>query len=328
MDTSKFPEQIRSDSFGDTTLGNHYLDQVTVGAGTHQIFYSYSDNINALGPFTFGIQIYNPNSSSITFQKQKDSHRDTITSLGWAQAFGGVWADFYGSSAGNSTTIASNSVYWVRENTIPNNSIFTGNMRFTVSGNATIILYVYKNKSKINGTATAYPWSNNDYQYSGYGQGYFYTASAITLKATELTGGKYFNTNYDKGFTSLIINGQSKATDAIPLTLCTGQSVYAPGYNLGNWAVQYSYTLNLQNNTSSSKTFEGYVRTANNKDNWLVIQSGSACKYASLGPSYGNANAWKWLTKTFAANTTYSDSYQYILGANSTQGVNHIFKVI
>lgn len=87
LDTSKkfvicnHSEALKNDMYGDKGENNKCLNQVTVPAGTHQIFFSYQYNngANAAAPtpqqkLNFGIQIFNPNSTALRFKQLKLGH--------------------------------------------------------------------------------------------------------------------------------------------------------------------------------------------------------------------------------------------------------------
>ena len=325
-----YPEAIPSDVFGDHDLGNHFLNQATVGQGTHQIFYFYGDT-NNVGPYTFGIQVYNPNASGITFRTLHSAHRDTITNVSWGEALGGLWEEFFNSPSSSNVNIAAGSSYWFDTNTIPKSCYFNGSILFEVSDTAVITVYIYKTQWKINGYAEAYPLPSNPaelLQYSGTANGYRFTSESITLNASELTNGKYFHMTYPHSFSSLKIDSVSKTSDLIPIKLVQDGSIISPPTgNLGNWGAQYYFPLKLVNDTNSRKTFSAYVRTdvGGNRDSWPVIQSGSQCKYALINPSTNNS--WKWMSQTVDAGETFSSDFQFVLGSNSFGMASMIFRV-
>ncbi len=89
LDTSKkfvicnYPEALKNDMYGDKGENNKCLNQVTVPAGTHQIFFSYQYNNGAgaaaaaptsQNKLNFGIQIFNPNSARLHFRQLKLGH--------------------------------------------------------------------------------------------------------------------------------------------------------------------------------------------------------------------------------------------------------------
>lgn len=225
-----YPEKLRSDSFGDTNLGNKCLNQVTVPTGTHQIFYSYN-TVNMTDTIKFGIQIFNPNPTSITFRKLYGGHADSAESGGWTGSILNSWSRYFASSPENSITISSNGSYWCLEESVPKSRIFSGSIRFSVSDAAIITVYAYKNKNMINGTAIPYLY-NGDYghQYSGYGNGYFFSAN-LTLKASELaSGGKWFKTNCPTGLPNISINGTSQTSDLISIHLANPSSTTITPY--------------------------------------------------------------------------------------------------
>ena len=84
LDTSKkfvicnHPEALKNDMYGDKGENNKCLNQVTVRAGKHQIFFSYQYNNSAgaaaptsQNKLNFGIQIFNPNSATLHFRQLK-----------------------------------------------------------------------------------------------------------------------------------------------------------------------------------------------------------------------------------------------------------------
>ena len=322
-----YPEHIQADSFGDTDYGNSCLNQTTVAAGTHQIFYSY--DTNGQGPFYFGIQIFNPNTSAITYQTLYQGHADSYTAGGWLETIGGSVKNFFSSSSTSSVSISSNGVHWCLDKSLTS-GIFTGSLRFSVTGSAIVTVYVYKTKSMIDGTAVPYYFDSSlGKQYSGYGNGYFYMASVELMASTLASGEQYFHTNYPSGMDGyLTINGESASSDQIPITMANPAETITPSdtANLGNWGTQYHFTLILSNDTASAKTFYAYVKTdTNNVDNWPIIQSGSSVKYCCLNSN--DCNAWRWMSCSVPANSTVTDSFQWILGTNSCHKFTHIFGV-
>lgn len=334
-----WPEGLRANEYSITALGdktyngvtfNYYLNKAqNLPAGTYQLFYSYRDAFN-FGPLYVGMQIWNPNASSITFTDRYHGYKTAAANTLAGDFAGMPWQDYFASSPSSPYTINATSAYWAFENSIPQGYQFTGNINFQISNTATIFLYIYKVRNSIDGTAIAYPTSGDPRMYSGLGAGYFSTASTITLKASELTNGKYFLLTYPDSFSGLTINGTSATSDLIPITQVGSGITYSPPTaNLGNWSAQYYYTLALKNDLSTSKTFEAYVRADYTlKDSTVpIIQSGSQCKYAQIRPETTTNNAWRWLSQTVAAGQTYTDSFQYILGTNSFGKQKMYFKL-
>ena len=327
---SNYPEALTSDCFGDVGLGNRFLNKASVGAGSHEIFYSYGDFVNKLGPFNFGIQVYNPNPVPILFRRVNYSHRDSAAYGGWAGVNGGIWGDYFNSEPETHVEVQPGGEHWFNEYEIPKGCIFSGNVRFSLDNEATITLYVFKNKTDIDGTATAYPEPEKIVQFSGTGEGFSYTAEPITLKASELTEGQYFITNYRDSHNGLLsINNVPSESDLIPLKLVgSDRLIVPPTGNLGNWAAHYHFTLNLDNDTNTEKTFSGFVKTDvwGDSDNWPVIRSADNWAYARINPT--EFNSWQWLSHTVPANETYTGTFQFIQGTNGFHMVRHIFRII
>lgn len=321
-----YPEKIAEAHLAEK---GYCLNQVKITeSGTAQIFYSYNTQ-KLSSAIKFGIQIFNPNKSAVTFKKMYVGHSDSEESNGWTNCIFNTWKRFFKSSS-SSTSIASNGVYWCLDEEISTGRIFTGSLRFNVTGPVIVTVYAYRSRTAIDGNAVPYPYDSSlGKQYSGYGNGYFYTASPITIKASELKNGSIgFKTNYPNGI-NVTVNGNSKTTDLIPITLASpaSKTVSAEnGDNLGNWGVQYAITLKLQNDTSSDVTFRGYIRTDTESEDWPIVVSGGAAYGAKLNTASSNdKNAWNWFEQKVKAGTTDTATYQWILGTNSCHMFSHIF---
>ena len=70
-----FPEKLPTDAYGGKNAGSHCLNRQTV-SGSGQIFYSY--NCQKLsGACNFGIRVYNPGTSSVTFTRTNYGHSNS-----------------------------------------------------------------------------------------------------------------------------------------------------------------------------------------------------------------------------------------------------------
>ena len=102
--------------------------------------------------------------------------------------------------------IASNGSFWILDKVIPKGCAFSGNLRFRTSGTVIVTVYAFLDHYKITGAGSQYFYNILDSDkeapknYSGYGAGYFLTASEITLKASKLLNSKrkYFQTCYER----------------------------------------------------------------------------------------------------------------------------------
>lgn len=363
LDTAKkwiycnFPETFNLSHFGDGDLGNevggnHALNKVTVPAGEHQIFYSYNSCYNAdsklalPASFKFGIQVYNSNSTAAQLQILNSAHRDTPSNRSWFDAEVGAISDFYASSAQAAVTIPAKSSVWIWEKDILKSYIFTGLIRLTVSKQVYINAYVYKDRYKLTGNASAVPCNpSTNRMYSGLGDGCEYTAS-YTVLASALSTSKiqYFNLT-SKKISGLKINGETKSSDLIPLKLAasTGRtSVSAESDdNLGNWCVPYTFSVTLKNDTSASKTIAGYLESLACQNTTYTDAEGIAvlrawnqeksCHYRNITNTTNNPNkvtTWQWFKQTLPANSSMTFTYTFVMGTNSGAGWRQIFKLV
>ncbi len=344
LDTAKkfvycnYPEALKNNMFGETTEDNKCLNQVTVPAGTHQIFFSYQYNNatdSAQTPFYFGIQVFNPNNKTLSYTQLKLGHGTNHSSDkgSWAAVAGETVIDYFKSSAKSAITLGPNKSYWF-EKDLPNYSgLYSGLLEFRVDGQAIVTVYIYKKKADIDGTATVIPKTGTGGQYSGYANGYAYKADTLTLSASQLkTARRYLKLN-TTGISSLKINGKSNTSDLLPIYLANPSSVCisptTSGQNLGNWGVIYEFPVKFVNDTKSVVTFNVYMKTdTNGTGEYCVINSGSDTKYASLkGNTSGMYNSWKCISKTVPANGTITDTFKYVLGTNSCDQKRLIFTV-
>lgn len=333
-----YPESINSTAiFGDSNYGNKFLNQQTVSSGEMQVFYSYWNNYSSA--INFGIQIYNPNSTSTQITKTNSSHADSVNNTPFGAVTGGSWTDFFNSTASSPVTISSGGSYWILEKSIPTGAFFSGNLRFQTTNTVIVTVYAYLVKSNINGTATAYPYSNTPgdpyKQYSGNANGYYFTASRVTLNASTLiNNSKCFKTHYKtySPSSNVKINNVNKS-DLTPINI-VGTSYAAtptgsdPLGNLGNWCAQYYIPIRLNNDTGNPVTFTGYVKTGQSGQSTFVINSGyNNTKYGIVqGPS---TTTWRWMQITLnPSDPPYDDAYQFILGTNGYANVDHIWTAV
>lgn len=323
--------------FGEANTNNKCLNQVVVPAGTHQIFFSYEYNNSADAaqtPFYFGIQIFNPNSGTLSYKQLKLGHGTNYsTDKGsWAGVAGETIKDYFSSSAKSAVTINANKSYWF-EKQLPNYSgLYSGLLEFQIDKQAIVTAYIYKNKGYIDGTATIIPKTDMGGQYSGYSDGYKYVANTITLYASELQNTKKYIKLNTTNISGLKINNLSNTSDLLPIHLANPSNITVSPttnqQNLGNWGVIYEFPIKFVNDTgSSSKTFNIYIKTDTGRVNeYCVINSGTDTKYATLsGDTPGMYNSWKCISKT--VNTNITDTFRYVLGTNSCAEKRLIFTV-
>ncbi|OUQ55781.1 hypothetical protein B5E58_11735 [Tyzzerella sp. An114] len=332
-----YPEALKNNMFGEANANNKCLNQVVVPAGTHQIFFSYQYNNSsdaAKTPFYFGIQIFNPNSGTLSYKQLKLGHGTNYSSDkgSWAGVAGETIKDYFNSSSGNTVSIGANKSYWF-EKSLPNYSgLYSGLLEFQIDKQAIVTAYIYNNKGYIDGTATIIPKTDMGGQYSGYSDGYKYVANTITLYASELQNRKKYIKLNSTNISNLKINNTTNSSDLLPIHLANPSSVTVSpttsGQNLGNWGVIYEFPIKFVNDTSSaSKTFNIYIKTeTNNVNEYCIINSGTDTKYATLsGNTSGMYNSWKCISVEVASNKT--DTFRYVLGTNSCAGKRLVFTV-
>lgn len=321
--------------FGEANTNNKCLNQVVVPAGTHQIFFSYQYNNSADAaqtPFYFGIQIFNPNSGTLSYKQLKLGHGTNYsTDKGsWAGVAGETIKDYFSSSAKSAVTINANKSYWF-EKQLPNYSgLYSGLLEFQIDKQA--IAYIYKNKGYIDGTATIIPKTDMGGQYSGYSDGYKYVANTVFDKLFIFKPEIFVVFNFIYFFVFCNSLAYKVIVDLLPIHLANPSNITVSPttnqQNLGNWGVIYEFPIKFVNDTgSSSKTFNIYIKTDTGRVNeYCVINSGTDTKYATLsGDTPGMYNSWKCISKT--VNTNITDTFRYVLGTNSCAEKRLIFTV-
>ena len=342
-----YPEDITSDSmFGDSDKGNVWINQKTITEGEVQIFYSHYNKYGK--SIHYGIQIFNPNKTSVTITPKNCGH----DSEKWEDVNAGSWVRFFNraSDCGTTTakTVASNGSFWILDKVIPQGYGFSGNLRFRTSGTVIVTVYAFLDRYKISGAGSQYRYDGASVQYSGYGAGYFLTAAEITLKASDIlnNGGKFFQTCYSeypkpvKGEKNpMEVNGKAQS-DMVPIHIAgtseiAGPDEPRPRHNVGNWCVQYYIPVRFENDTNRDVVFKGYIQPGedNKNENFYILSSGSNNtvyqRISSINEEkYKDKRTWHWTNHTVPAHTTSAVQIcQFILGTNSSKNVNHIWKV-
>jgi hypothetical protein len=312
-----WPEGINSpaylgDSTDDPNGKGHFLNKVTVNSGSAQLYASYlnqlSQNLN------FGIQLYNPGSSSVTVTLQNNGFR---ASTDEQSVVCGVWADFFATPGGTVYTIPSGGVAWIQQGkSVPAGYLFNSVVRFQVSGGSVYCIpYLYSSLSNINGQAVFIDWVTSARQYRGYGPTYFINATA-TIDIGSGTGQTSFETH--------LCNTNNPA-DVVAITEPQTGAVYScsnnPPANLGNYEIQYSFTMNVHNSSGSTKNLYAYLGSSDG-GGYAFINMGGTVNY---GHFTATGQAWNWLTDTVSANSTNTYTYQVIHPAQSSGKVTHLW---
>ena len=340
-----------------------YFNRVKVEAGTHQLFYSYQ-NFTGNASVKFDIQIHNHGSTTAKFTPKNYGHYESGTS--WFSAALDPWKNFIKAIAttgelthlqtdSGGKNIAAGGNVWVNEISATKNP-FSGILRFHVDKPVTVTVYAYKNRSTIteSGLDTAKKpyltgtYSTKEKEWSGYGEGWFYTADAIAINANTLSDTKFFNISkratpnlpyvtdkIGKRIKTDIIQLHGVHTTSSPNG--TSKDSTLSDDNLANYCVQYQLTFDFTNTSATaSKKIGFFIRpsSADTKHSYPVFNYGGTVYGARLGPASqageeapfdyfkSNSNTWKFAEVTIPANTTTPIRYtfQHIVGTNSTPG--------
>ena len=323
-----YPEVIQ-ENLGCFGEDGKAINRQGVSAGTGQIFYSYNAT-NVTRKIGIAIRVYNPGTTSITFKRLYYGHADSVNDPGeyWNAMAYISWERYFASTTRTWTIPAKGSI-WICDERIPAKAMFTGNLRYSTSGNAVIAVYLYKdNKNDISATTTIYPYDNKSTVYSGCGKGYFFTASPVTVKASEIiaNGSVYFETNRRANM-DYVINNDSNMNEMIPIkiagsTLTASADQNAPLRNLANWCAQYSIPVKLVNDTASRFVFKCACVGYDTKGRYPVIVDGGKVLH---GKMLGDNMRYDFKSIAVNAGETVYFTYQYILGTNSVGSVKHVF---
>lgn len=145
------PEQIFSGDLGDGNFGDKTIMRATGVTGAYR---NYFEHLNRTG-FTIGhgVQLYNPNSAAITVRINGSGYEASVNGgRPFRQMFGNY------SSAGTPYTVPAGGSRWLmrNDNSIANNSFFSGVIDFVVSGGSvTVNNIAYRSFGALDGS-TAY----------------------------------------------------------------------------------------------------------------------------------------------------------------------------
>lgn len=326
------PEPLIDSDLGDNNLGNKYILWSDV-TGTCQAWYEHTNSTgHAIG---YGLQVYNPNSTSVQI---------TVANIGFGSGTDGYktsWAQFFtGASGGGGTvgtfTVPAYGVLWIQKNSsIANGLLFEGTVRFTVSGGrVSIANYAWYNYNNIDGTATYLGrvtglrnGQDQSLVYKGIAtmsggttpRGYFLTNTFSTSVSALLSSPRAWRTNgcQTAAWPDATLNDMVEIK--CPLT---GPS--SPTYlvfacnsaNLGNWGLQYWYSMTVSNDTANARTV-----------NLVVAQPLSYYSNVYVSVPDGNAGCriqqsnWKFYSFILAAGANRTVEYQVILCGDSTGGI-------
>lgn len=284
-----------------------------VSAGDSCIFFSHR---NWIADRKYGIQIFNPNSGSVTVKKLKYGY-----CAGWDASPAAV--QFLNDTSVTSKTLASGGVWWISEESIPVDTPFSGHLLINTSGPVIVTVYLYKSKSNISGNETIYPYSSDnglDMQvYTGDGIGYdFAKTIELTIDAVSVAS----NTNLSKK-NYYFTTGNGNSNELTPLTLEDGTvarvGAASPRENLGNWGCTYNYTVKVVNKTSVAKTVYGFVSSYGGR---VAFKSSN-----TAGKTLETRKSWLFLQEVIPANSTKTFDYTFMLASHGTAACHHVFSL-
>lgn len=324
-----YPEKPTVSALGDSSYGSCCVNSQTVD-GTGQIFYSYNTN-QLTTDCNFGIRVYNPGSSAVTITRTNYGHSNSKTDGGWDAVPVKSWERFFKSTSKTFSVPAKKSV-WISEESAPKGTIFSGNLRMTTTGSVVVAAYFYKTKANIPDSTSIYPYDINgtgNAQYSGYGNGYFFTASEITIKLSDLVNnnGAYFETN-SPTYSNVTVNGSASTDELIPIHIA-GTSYVAkkganrPLSNIANWCAQYFIPIKLVNDIGGTKQVQCWIEAPSNVEQYAIVNCGGTLTSKKL-----NFKGDTHVFKTISVSNTASFNYQFIFGTNSSGYVKHMFRVL
>ena len=162
-----YPERLPVAALGDSGLGNKYLNRVFV-EGASKLFASYINSTG--GDIFFGVLFHNPGNAPARVILQGFGHRHSGTYTDWCDVQGGVWRDFFTPGSEEALAVPPEGSAW----------IFERRCRYVfqhrpgpANGSAwECLVYVYRSRGSIDGTATCFPWKPGDKQYRGAGDSY------------------------------------------------------------------------------------------------------------------------------------------------------------
>lgn len=228
-------------------------------------------------------------------------------------------------------SISPNGNWWVLEQQVPkapdstSYTPFWGVVRLYVSRPVIITTYAFKNKSSIDGNEVPYPrsldYSDDIKVHSGYGDGFRLTKT-INLNVSSLQQKDYWYYTGERG-------SWGRNTGEITPIHIIGENLTAtPESNdealnqLGNWSTQYDFTINITNDTDSSKTIYGFI-SGNEKNSNPVIKTNNLIR----GWSDLKEKTRRWFSETIPRKTTYTYKYTYMQASYGSSATNHAWSL-
>lgn len=313
-----YPETLGADDTAPCAENNKIVFQKQVTAGETNIFFSHRNHVS--GRY-YGIQIYNPNTGSVTVKKLKYGY-----AAGWDASTAAK--NYLADTTEESKTILSNQVWWVKQISIPtdptNNGVFAGHLLISATQSVIVTVYLYKSLSNIDGYETIYAYPSTIYNnavYSGSGTGYILSKSiSLSIDASSTAATNLAKKNYH------FVTGEPAHVNTSEITSLTLQNgsiakvnASSPLNNLGNWGTQYKFTVTISNNTSASKTVYGFLGAPSAR---VALQSTN-----TAGQSLESNKTWQFLQESIPANSSKTFDYTYMLGSHGASACNHVFSL-
>jgi hypothetical protein len=244
---------------------------------------------------------------------------------------GEVWRDYMTPKNPNILTLGAGQKVWIMERSIEAYKYFNALQRLTASGALTITVYVFRNKSSIGASPSAIAQNispANEPMSSGWGDSsYIYTN--LTLNSSELEGNDIYHRLF--GFPCGNIN------EMVGIHRVQGGYIEPSLENsglLGNYGVQYHFTVNLVNQDPvNAKKFIGHVG-CNPWSCCMVITNGSQTEYKmmrgfaeEISAGYRDIDtdeekkysSWRWMEYVVPRASSATIVFQLFHGANGSQ---------
>jgi hypothetical protein len=314
-----YPEVLLTNEvLGDKQYGNHYLNKAEVKVNEDcQLFASHSNRTGL--NMKYGIQFYNGGQSEVTL---KISNAGYSAQQDWDTASLEVWNNFFQSTE-VSYLIPPGGVKWILEQNVPPGYLINAVSRFSANGDLDCFEYLYLDLNSIDGTATLYPWDNGESKmYRGTGDSYFITTN-VELNVSQLPCMIMTNTRECHN-----------ANELIEIVEPSNGTIFSigNGANLGNWGIQYGFTVKVINDTESPQTVKAYVGTEQGNPG---VQGGprilSVINYGGKVVSCCSETnqSWNWLKEDppIPSGQPMEHQYQYIHASNSCGASVHIWRL-
>ncbi len=316
------PEDITQTYLGDN---GYCINQATVSTREALLYASCNSSCGIETKFV--VHAYNPGSSNVSIQKVNSGFECTTN---WSAQIG-AYEKFFAQQSKPAIDIPPKTGVWIENG---NNSVvlpkskFEALMKYQLTGPLVITVYLCTDIRKITvGHNPKYvPFVPALKVYCGTADA-FYISDAKTLKSANL-----FVSYYNSAFYGISQETFSQSKyESNPIKILQGKT--ASEYeldenysNVGNWGLQYAFSMTLQNNQPSSNVkFRGYI-ISNKKSHCAGIMSGGVAVGKFLGPDgdiTGRPIRWMFCeTQAIAPGNSITLDYQYMhLSRGNARGI-------